>query len=779
LSVNKSSGKLSGGENEQITMTINTTGLIAGNHQCTLSVNSNDPNNPTVQVIVDLTVNYLPPPAANVTPTSLTYAANVGEFITDQLTIANDAVPGNLNLHWSASIQGTVPGISINPTSGTAAPGTNNTIQVSINTAGVNAGTYQGSIDISTNDPSNTLVSIPIDMTVNVMSVTGQKLYAFFSNPASIVRADLDGQNASYPFVGLQRPIDGAVDEVNRKLYWIEWAPDIRIYRADLNGLNKELLLSGLGGASYGAVVDMVLDVPNNYMYFLQQVGSQVYRFNRANLDGSNLIPIGDIAASTISGLNIIPSQGKMYWAMIGANQDHTVTGVWRANLDLTQQEKLTTGTSVHSLVLDQIHQEMYWYEVRYINSTFERFIRKANMDGTNPTDLIAEEALDLAIDPVGGKIYWTVQQGSYPNLTYDTRRANLDGTNIQALNVYGYRLTLDLSPEIINSPPVAVCQDITVSAGASCQAEVTAAQVDNGSSDPDGDPITLTLSPAGPYPLGETGVTLMVSDGLESSTCSATITVVDDTPPVLTVISDPLVIWPPNHKYETIDVARFFVSASDHCDGDFTVDDVYISSVSSDEAEDAPGEEDGDTVDDIVFKDCQSVKLRRERQDYGNGRVYTLTLAVDDASGNTGTATCRVTVPDSLNGPAVIDDGAAYTVNGGCSGGSLATNDSGGDPAPPVLPESFVLEQNYPNPFNPTTNIRFALPEAANVTLRVYNINGQLVRTLVSGSMDAAHHSIQWDGVNENGTQVASGIYIYRLQAGSFVQTRKMTLLK
>ncbi|MCB0304982.1 MAG: T9SS type A sorting domain-containing protein [Calditrichaeota bacterium] len=95
------------------------------------------------------------------------------------------------------------------------------------------------------------------------------------------------------------------------------------------------------------------------------------------------------------------------------------------------------------------------------------------------------------------------------------------------------------------------------------------------------------------------------------------------------------------------------------------------------------------------------------------------------------------------------------------------------------ALPETFALDQNYPNPFNPTTQIRFALPQAENVSLRIYDVAGQLIKTLISGNMDAGYYNIQWDGSNQYGSKVASGIYLYRITAGSFVQTKKMILMK
>ena len=93
--------------------------------------------------------------------------------------------------------------------------------------------------------------------------------------------------------------------------------------------------------------------------------------------------------------------------------------------------------------------------------------------------------------------------------------------------------------------------------------------------------------------------------------------------------------------------------------------------------------------------------------------------------------------------------------------------------------PTTFGMDQNYPNPFNPVTTIRYALPEAADVNLVVYNILGQAVKVLVNGSQGAGYHTARWDSRDEIGRPVATGVYFYRLQAGSFVQVKKMLLAK
>lgn len=94
-------------------------------------------------------------------------------------------------------------------------------------------------------------------------------------------------------------------------------------------------------------------------------------------------------------------------------------------------------------------------------------------------------------------------------------------------------------------------------------------------------------------------------------------------------------------------------------------------------------------------------------------------------------------------------------------------------------LPENYALEGNYPNPFNPTTRILFVLPVVARVTLEVFNVNGQHVKTLTRSTMLPGRHTIEWNGTDSHGHQVVSGLYLYRLQAGKFIDTRKMILIK
>jgi hypothetical protein len=94
-------------------------------------------------------------------------------------------------------------------------------------------------------------------------------------------------------------------------------------------------------------------------------------------------------------------------------------------------------------------------------------------------------------------------------------------------------------------------------------------------------------------------------------------------------------------------------------------------------------------------------------------------------------------------------------------------------------LPAEYALKQNYPNPFNPETNIEYQLPQAGLVTIEIFNILGQNVRTLLSENRDAGVHTAHWNGVNNDGQMVPSGIYFYRITSGNYSETKKMVMIK
>ncbi len=97
----------------------------------------------------------------------------------------------------------------------------------------------------------------------------------------------------------------------------------------------------------------------------------------------------------------------------------------------------------------------------------------------------------------------------------------------------------------------------------------------------------------------------------------------------------------------------------------------------------------------------------------------------------------------------------------------------------PNTVPEAFLLEQNYPNPFNPSTTINYRISTTSNVVLKVYNTLGEEVETLINERQSPGQRSVTWDGKDENGKTVTSGIYFYRIQTAQFSQTKKMIFLR
>ncbi len=257
----------------------------------------------------------------------------------------------------------------------------------------------------------------------------------------------------------------------------------------------------------------------------------------------------------------------------------------------------------------------------------------------------------------------------------------------------------------------------------------------------------------------GETTVIWMVDDGNgQTDECEVTITVIDDEDPVLTTITDPMGMWPPNHKYQTFDVNAFFVSVSDNCTP-LTVDDVYIASVSSDEEENAQGGGDGNTTNDIVIaQDCKSVDLRKERRGNGNGRVYTINMMVMDASGNSASASSLVYVPKN-NGGTATDDGIAYQEDCTLNRAPIVAENN-------ELPNTYNFDINFwPNPSDSNFNLKVSSNNTAvQINIVVYDVNGRILHA----------NSFDPQDTYQFGSELTAGIYFTKI-----TQANKTEIIK
>jgi hypothetical protein len=95
------------------------------------------------------------------------------------------------------------------------------------------------------------------------------------------------------------------------------------------------------------------------------------------------------------------------------------------------------------------------------------------------------------------------------------------------------------------------------------------------------------------------------------------------------------------------------------------------------------------------------------------------------------------------------------------------------------TIPDQYILFQNYPNPFNPVTTLRYDLPENGHINITIYDMLGREVKTLINQTQNAGYRSVQWNTTNDYGKPVSAGIYLYQIQAGEYISTKKMVLLK
>lgn len=204
----------------------------------------------------------------------------------------------------------------------------------------------------------------------------------------------------------------------------------------------------------------------------------------------------------------------------------------------------------------------------------------------------------------------------------------------------------MDLDLNAVLLAPTAICQDVIVPAGSNCDAD---ADINNGSFDPeDGFNVTLSYEPVGPYNLGDTEVTLTVTDndGLTSS-CNATVTVEDVTPPVIVSLW-PSCLYPPNKKFFCLN--EYGVNLTDNCPG--TID--VSTECSSTQPEDSSSKSSKHDPDCVIgsLMDASTVCLRAERgKKEKNGRVYTLSINATDAAGNNAMLGVEVEVPKKKRG--------------------------------------------------------------------------------------------------------------------------------
>ena len=213
---------------------------------------------------------------------------------------------------------------------------------------------------------------------------------------------------------------------------------------------------------------------------------------------------------------------------------------------------------------------------------------------------------------------------------------------------------------------------------------------------------------------------------------CTATVSVFARTPRRIAVVLDKDVLWPPNHKFVMV-CAEVTVDNSD------AESAISLVSITSDES--ANGRGDGNTGADIRDASFgtpdRCFELRAERAGNGDGRVYEIVYCASDGSGNAVYDTALVRVPHDMSS-------------------NLGES------------QSAALTSVYPNPFNPQTTVEYSLLADDRVRIVIYDARGAVVRSLVDQPMPAGEHRVRWNGVDQAGRPVGSGIYFVKMAAGS-----------
>ena len=509
-------------------------------------------------------------------------------------------------------------------------------------------------------------------------------------------------------------------------LYWVDSGTDT-IQTADADGSNVQAIVT----TGLRTPTDIAVDIDGGKLYWTD---SSTDTIQRANLDGSNIEAIVTTGLGTPTGIAVDPFSKSITYI------DSDTDTIQRANLDGSNIKNIvTTGLRIPtSIALDLAAGKMYWTD-----SATDK-IQRANLDGSNIEDLITtglSTPTSIAVDFVAGKMYWTDSD------TDTIQRANLDGSNIEAIVTTGLRTptSIAVDPNLGKVYWTDSATDRIQRAnldGSNIEAIVT-----TGLSTPNGIALGIPI----------VSVDLPPGTGSVDVNGDGEVTVID-----LAIVA---------LFYGTQMPGGISIPADVNADG--TVDLSDLTAVA--QAIDAAGNAGTLSIDDVnvvleaVVEQANAIEAVAEAPAYFGTSQHT-----------------------RFAGIAYQNVAAAFA-----DAKRLATDDAQLGKWVPLLkellhrltemqevPDTTALLPNYPNPFNPETWIPYHLSKGAAVTLTIHDVSGSTVRSLTLGHQPAGvyqskHRAAYWDGRNQHGEPVASGVYFYTLTAGEFTATRKLLIIK
>ena len=577
---------------------------------------------------------------------------------------------------------------------------------------------------------------------------------------------------------GVRNATNLAIDVVNEKLYWTEQTSNTAgsIRRANLDGTNVQLVRN-----LTSVIHDIALDTAGGKIYLTNAWG----KVKRLNVDGSNFEPNLIIGLDSPNGLALDVSADKVYWTEMSGR-------IRRANMDGSNIEDVATGlgTPMGLVVFDGT---VYWTEKMGENRGEIRFVSSDRNSNILTRNTFTQGfPISIAVDAVERTLYWTTSLG-------EIGRQLLDGSSFQpnfvtglsALGAFALHTetvyveptvvtptdaVLSISPSSVVSPAIGekLTLNLNIAAGEAVSGYQVTLQFD---------PTALRYveSRNGDYlPTGAFFVPPVVNRGSVELAATAFSEMSNGDGTLATV------------TFEVLTVKTSSLTLSDMLLAD-DQGNTFLPQVEAGEITEPPELKTDVTGDGVVnIQDLvlvassfgQTGEISADVNGDGVVNIADLVLVAGSLGMSAGAPLLH---PDSLELLTTAD------VRGWLSQ-AHQLNDINTDYQRGVLmlerllvaliPKETILLPNYPNPFNPETWIPYQLSETAEVTLDIYAVNGTLIRTLALGQQSAGmYHSksraAYWDGQNEVGESVASGVYFYVLTAGDFSATRKMLILK
>ena len=591
---------------------------------------------------------------------------------------------------------------------------------------------------------------------------TDPSVHVYWTDPGRnyIQRANFDGSNVKNIVIGLGSPKSIALDEERNQIYWTDTTSRL-IQRANLDGSNIQNIIIGLTNPSA-----IALDVTGNKIYWTDTTSGLI---QRANLDGSNIQNI-IIGLTNPSAIALDVTGNKVYWT------DATSGLIQRANLDGSNIQNIIIGlTNPSAIALDVTGNKVYWTDAT------SGLIQRANFDGSNIQNIIIglTNPSAIALDVTGNKVYWTDATSGL------IQRANFDGSNIQNIitglgSPAGIALSIPQKiGRLVFNPSYIPNQAFTVNTSVSLRLPVATGGTP---------PYTYRLTPSLPAGIFFNTVTRSLIGTPTTPTARNTYTyIATDARSASAALTFTITVR---------GIGRVDVNG----DGHITAEDLVIVAMFYGTRAAADVDVPADVNADGVVNLLDLIAVANAIDAAGGGTSgfslqamqAALLAAAEQAAALEAVAQAPTTPQHALSsGTAYRNVSAALAdVNGDARLGNgipavlqevlqlLAAAEMN------TIPETTALLPNYPNPFNPETWIPYHLATDADVTLTIYNVQGDVVRALLLGHRTAGVYESRtraayWDGRNQIGEKVASGVYFYTLTAGDFTATRKLLIAK